>query len=291
MKQRTAIVTDTNSGILTEEAAALGIYVVPMPVIVDDETYFEGVTITYDEFFQRLRDGASVSSSQPAPGDLMEIWDKALEDHDAVIHMPMSSGLSASYESAAALAAAEYPGRVYVVNNRRIAVTLRPAALQAKRMADDGVPAAEIARVMERDGLDASIYVTVNTLELLKKSGRVTAAGAAIGTVLNIKPVLQIQGGKLDAYKKVRGMKAAMDTMIQGIKTDRETRFAGRPVEIRATWSGAEEAGETWRLAVAEAFPDVTVEKAPLPISISCHVAEGALGVGIIPLVPMEGVE
>ena len=209
MDKKIAILTDTNSGITPEQAVRYGIYLVSMPVIIDDETYFENESISQDEFFQRLREDACVSTSQPAPGVLMDCWEGLLERYDEIIYLPMSSGLSGSCQTAAMLAE-EYDGSVHVVDNHRISVTLRQSALEAKHLADQGKTVQEIVAHLEQDGLEASIYVAVNTLEYLKKSGRVTAAGAAIGTILNLKPVLQIQGGKLDAYRKARGMRQAM---------------------------------------------------------------------------------
>ena len=209
MDKKIAILTDTNSGITPEQAVRYGIYLVSMPVIIDDETYFENESISQDEFFQRLREDACVSTSQPAPGVLMDCWEGLLERYDEIIYLPMSSGLSGSCQTAAMLAE-EYDGSVHVVDNHRISVTLRQSALEAKHLADQGKTVQEIVAHLEQDGLEASIYVAVNTLEYLKKSGRVTAAGAAIGPILQLKPVLQIQGGKLDAYRKARGMRQAM---------------------------------------------------------------------------------
>ena len=279
MKEKIAIVTDTNSGLSPEQAAAYGVYLIPMPVIVDDEIYFENESLSQEEFFQRLRQGASVSTSQPAPGAVTDCWEGLLEQFEEIVYLPMSSGLSGSCQTAAALAE-EYGGRVQVVDNHRISITLRQSALEAKALAGQGKSAREIRAALEKEGLEASIYVAVNTLEYLKKSGRVTAAGAAIGTLLNIKPVLQIQGGKLDAYKKVRGMHAAMEAMIDGLKQDRDGRFAGQKVTIRAAYSGDARAGAIWQAELQKAFPEMHIGLDPLPISISCHTGEGAVGVG-----------
>ena len=281
MDETIAILTDTNSGITPDQAARYGIYLVSMPVIIDEETYFENESISQDEFFQRLREGACVSTSQPAPGVLMDCWEGLLERYEEIVYLPMSSGLSGGCQTAAMLAA-EYGGSVHVVDNHRISVTLRQSVLEAKHLASQGKTAQEIAAYLEQDGLEASIYVAVNTLEYLKKSGRVTAAGAAIGTILNIKPVLQIQGGKLDAYKKARGMSAAMQSMIDGLKQDQVGRFAGQKLTIRAAYSGDAEAGAAWQAELQKAFPEMTIGLDPLPISICCHTGEGALGVGMM---------
>ena len=281
MKNKIAILTDTNSGLSPEQAGAHGVELVPMPVMLNGETFFEHQTITQEDFFIRLGQGASVQTSQPAPYTLLKVWERLLENYEQVIYIPMSSGLSGSYETAAAMAQ-EYKGRVYPVNNRRISVTLRQSVLEARYFADLGKSAEEIVRYLEKDGLNSSIYLAVNTLEYLKRSGRVTPAGAAIGTVLNIKPVLQIQGGKLDAFRKVRGMHAAMHEIIEALKLDRETRFADQKVTIRAAYSGNPENGEAWRNELQAAFPDLLIGKDPLPLSIACHTGDGALGVGIM---------
>lgn len=281
MKENIAIVTDTNSGISAEQAEAYGVHLVAMPVIVDNETYYENVSINQEEFFKRLKQGASVSTSQPAPGDLLQTWETLLERYEEVIYLPMSSGLSGSCESATMLAK-EYGGRIHVVDNHRISVTLRQSVLEAKYMLSQGKRAGEIVQYLERDGLEASIYIAVNTLEYLKQSGRVTTAGAAIGTILNIKPVLQIQGGKLDAYRKARGMKSAMDAMIAGLEHDKNVRFAGQKMMIRAAYSGDFQNGVRWLETLQKAFPELRIEIDPLPISIACHIGDGALGVGIM---------
>lgn len=281
MRERIAIVTDTNSGISSQEAKEWGIYLVPMPVIVNGESYFENVSISQEDFFHELSGGASVSTSQPAPAQLMELWEELLESYETLIYLPMSSGLSGGTGTASAMAE-EYDGRVYVVDNHRISVTLRQSVLEARHMASRGNSAQEIARNLEADGLNSVIYVSVNTLELLKKSGRVTAAGAAVATVLNLKPVLQIQGGKLDAFCRTRGMKSAMREMIAGLSIDREHRFDGQRIMIRAAYSGSRATGEEWKATLQQAFPDLEIGLDPLPISIACHVGEGALGVGMM---------
>ena len=281
MEEKIAIVTDTNSGISAKQAEAYGVHLVAMPVIVDNETYYENVSIDQEEFFKRLKQGASVGTSQPAPGDLLRLWESLLERYEEIIYLPMSSGLSGSCESAMMLAQ-EYDGRIHVVDNHRISVTLRQSVLEAKYMASQGKGASEIVQYLEKDGLEASIYVAVNTLEYLKQSGRVTAAGAAVGTILNIKPVLQIQGGKLDAYRKARGMKSAMDAMIAGLEHDKKVRFAGQKMMIRAAYSGDAQNSRRWQETLQNAFPELRIEIDPLPISIACHIGDGALGVGMM---------
>lgn len=277
---KTAIMTDTNSGITPEVAKENGILLLKMPFISDGKEYTEYGKMSYNEFFEVLASGAEVSTSQPSPASLMDAWNEALKIYDSVVYFPMSSGLSGTCETAKAFAA-DYDGRVFVVDNKRISVTLCSSVFNALKLADKGVSAKEIAKIAEEEASEQSIYVSVNTLEHLKKSGRVTAAGAAIGTLLGIKPVLQIQGGRLDAYKKVRGMNAAMNAMLDGIENDRSTRFAGKNVEIRAAYSGDLEIGKEWQAQVRERFPDLEIGLDALPISISCHVGAGALGIGI----------
>lgn len=281
MSKKVAIVSDTNCGITLDEAKELGIYLITMPFTVDGEENFEYKTMNHAQFFEKLRAGAEVSTSMPSPADLMDLWDRLLEEYDEVVHIPMSSGLSGSCQAAMGFAA-EYDGKVEVVDNKRISVIMKQSILEARYMTQKGICAKEIKEYLEKDALNASIYVAVDTLEYLKKSGRVTAAGAAIGSVLSIKPVLQIQGGKLDAYKKVRGMNQATKAMFDGIKSDLETRFAGKEVVIRAAYSGSEEVKDAWETALKEAFPETEIEIDLLPISICCHTGEGAMGIGIM---------
>lgn len=276
-----AVITDTNSGMTQEEADVRGVSLVPMPFIVDGKEYFEGVDCTYAQFFEMLAAGGDVSTSQPAPDAVTSLWDKLLADHDQIIYIPMSSALSSSCATAKALAA-EYDGKVFVVDNKRISITQRESVLDALHMAQLGMDAAQICETLEKNAFHASIYLAVNTLALLKKSGRVTAAGAAIASVLGIKPVLQIQGEKLDAFAKVRGMANAEKTMLEAIKKDLEERFAGSNMKIMTAYSGAPEIGEEWLKTVREYFGDGSIEQFPLPISICCHVAAGVKAIGIV---------
>ena len=217
--RKIAVATDSNSGITQAQAKQMGIRVLPMLFFINEELFFEDITLTQAEFYQRLAEDADISTSQPAPADVMELWDGLLQEYEHVIYIPMSSGLSASCETAVAMAADEpYAGRVHVVDNQRISITQRQAVLDALEMADRGLSAGEIVQVLMREKLQSSIYITVDTLKYLKKGGRVTPAGAALGAVLNIKPVLQIQGEKLDAFAKVRGMKAARLKMLDAME-------------------------------------------------------------------------
>lgn len=275
---RTAIVADTNSGILPEEAARMGISLIPMPFLIDGKEYREGEDCTPAFFFERLAAGAEVATSQPGPGDVTELWERLLEENDAILHFPMSASLSGSCQTAKALAL-DYPGRVFVVDNRRISVTLLESVRNAQRLLSAGHSAEEVHRILEERGGESSIYIAVNTLEYLKKGGRVTAAGAAMGTLLNLKPVLQIQGGKLDAYKKCRGMAAACDAMLQAMARDLTERFPEREMRLFAVYSGDRGTGEAWLAQVREAFPEREVELAALPLSICCHIGSGALAI------------
>lgn len=278
--KKIAIMTDTNSGILPPVAKEKGIYLLQMPFFVDGEEFLEYGSMEYSEFFERLAAGATVSTSQPSPAALCEMWDKCLIDYDEVVYFPMSSGLSGTCQTAKMLSD-EYEGRVFVVDNKRISVTLKAAVFDALKLANEGFSGKEIAAKAEEKALDASVYIAVNTLEYLKKGGRITPAGAAIGSLLGIKPVLQIQGEKLDAYKKVRGMPAAFDTMLDAVETDLNNRFSGKKVKITAAYSGFLSNGEKWREKITERFPDYEIELDALPVSISCHVGPGALGIGI----------
>lgn len=283
---KTAVMTDSNSGIKPEEGKKLGIFSLPMPVIIDGEVYFEGKDITQEQFYGDMIAGKNITSSQPSPGDVLDMWDEILNSgYDQVVYVPMSSGLSASCHAATQLAE-DYDGRVQVVDDHRISVTMRQSVLEAKWMADNGASALEIKEKLEADAYKSSIYIAVDTLEYLKKGGRVTAAGAAIGAVLNIKPVLTIQGEKLDAFAKVRGMKKAEIKMLDSVEEDLKNRFADVDkskirIGVAGTFLNEEDAKE-WYEMVKERFGDIEdVYYDPLSFSIGCHVGPNAIGVGI----------
>lgn len=283
---KTAVMTDTNSGITKEEAEALGIFLIPMPVIIDGRVGYEGIDLTQEVFYESLNGGKDVTTSQPSPGDVLAMWDEILDmGYDELVHIPMSSGLSNSCETAIGLAL-DYGGRVEVVDNHRISVPMRESVLEAKKLADSGAPAKKIKEDLEARAYEASIYIAVDTLEYLKKGGRVTAAGAALGAVLNIKPVLTIQGDKLDAFAKVRGMKKAKCVMIEALKRDMDTRFKDvdkRQIRLAAAGAGlSPEEAEGWRSALEEAFPGMDVYYNPLSLSIGSHTGPGAAGVGVV---------
>ncbi len=276
-----AIITDTNSGILAHEAAELGIHLLPMPFSIDGQLYLEGINLSAQDFYRLQEQGANIMTSQPSPDSVTSLWDELLATHDAVIHIPMSSALSNSYSTACALSA-EYDGKVLVADLRRISISQRMAVADAVALVKQGLDAKQVVEILEQNALEASIYLAPSTLSYLKKGGRITPAAAAIGTVLNIKPVLQIQGGPVDSFKKVRGMRQAIDTMLQAIDTDRKTRFARKNAKVCVAYSGAPEIGEEWRQQVQAYFPDQTVECAALSLSIACHTGPGALGIGCI---------
>lgn len=282
--QKTAIMTDSNCGMLPETGKAMGIAVVPMPVIIDGNTYFEGVDITPEEFYRMQEEGAEITSSLPSPGSVMDLWAELLKTHDEVVYIPMSSGLSNTCASAVMLAE-DYDGRVYVVDNHRISVTQMQAVLDAVQMAESGMNGAEIKERLEAEALDASIYITVDTLEYLKKGGRVTPAGAAIGSMLNIKPVLTIAGDKLDAFAKVRGMKAAFRTMCKALQKDLQGRLKelyenGEIIIGIANTVMPKEELEQWKTELQKAFPEEEILHGVLNLSIGCHVGPGAIGIG-----------
>lgn len=289
MSKKTAIVTDSNSGITQAQAKELGVFVLPMPFFINEELFFEDISLSQEEFYQKLLEDADISTSQPSPGEVMDLWDKILEEYEELVHIPMSSGLSKACETAMMLAR-DYEGRVHVVDNQRISVTQRMSVMDAMELAEKGVSGAEIKKVLEDMKLESSIYITLETLKYLKKGGRVTPAAAAIGTVLNIKPVLQIQGEKLDAYAKVRGFAQGKRTMLDAIRKDVEGRFSATPVEqlhFAVAYSGARtEEVDRWIEEVAEAFPGAKIQFAdPLSLSVSCHIGAGALAVTVtVPL-------
>ena len=274
-----AIVTDSNSGIYPEEAKQMGVWVVPMPVNIDGTEYLETVDLERDFFFRKQEEGASITTSQPSPGLLTELWDELLETHDGILYIPMTSGLSSSWATAVALAD-DYDGKVRVPDAKRISVPMWQVVQDALTLVNKGLSLDEVADRIEANALESSIYVSPTTLTYLKKGGRITPAAAAIGTVLNIKPVLQIQGGGVDAYAKVRGMRQAVFKMFDALDKDIETRFAGKKVHIFAAYSGDPEMGKTWKSVVQDRYPDAEVRCDPLALCICVHTGPGAVGVG-----------
>ena len=276
-----AIATDSNSGITQKEAKELGIRVLPMPFYINGKLLFEDITLTQEEFYRRLEEDADISTSQPSPGDVIDLWDELLEEYDEIIHIPMSSGLSSSCETAQGLAK-DYDGRVHVIDNQRISISQRQSVLDAIEMKEKGMSAQEIDDVLMKEKLEASIYITVDTLKYLKKGGRVTPAAAAIGTVLNLKPVLQIQGEKLDSYAKVRGWKAAKKTMLDAAQKDLEGRFKGKEVYSQAAYTCSDEEALAWKAEIEERFPGHDIHMDRLSLSVSCHIGAGSRAVACI---------
>lgn len=281
-----AIATDTNSGITAMEGEKLGVYILAMPVNLEETIHYEGIDITSEQLYDAMREHRDVFTSQPSPGQLMELWDGILaKGYDEIVYIPMSSGLSGSCQSAA-LFAQDYDGKVQVVDNHRISVTQRESVVSALRLAEQGHDAGQIKDFLEKHAYDASIYITVDSMEYLKKGGRVTPAAATLATVLNLKPVLTIQGDKLDAFAKVRGMKLAESKMIEAIHHDREARFKDIPesrllIETAGTLE-SEELAEHWRQQVQAEFPFARVSYANLPCSIACHVGMNSVAAVIM---------
>ena len=276
---KTAIVTDSNSGITQAQGAQLGIRVLPMPFYINDVLYFEDLTLSQEDFYRHLEEGADVKTTQPAPGDVTALWDEVLRDYDELVYLPMSSGLSSSCDTAIMLAQ-DYSGKVEVVNNQRISATLRHAVLDAIALARAGKSAREIRELLEAVKFESDIYITVDTLKYLKKGGRLTPAAAAIGTVLNLKPVLRIKGEKLDAFAKTRGWKAAkktmLDTIQEVIRRDFPECRGPEDLYLDAVYSGAREDALDWLEEVQAAFPGWPVQLEPLSLSVSCHIGPGA---------------
>ena len=280
--RKVAVMTDSNSGITQDQGRELGVYVLPMPFYINDVMYLEGITLTQEEFYRRLQQDEPISTSQPSPAEVCGLWDNLLKEYDEVVHIPMSSGLSASCETAMGLAR-NYDGKVQVVDNQRISVTQRQSVLDAVNLAKAGRTAAEIKKVLEDEKMESSIYITLETLKYLKKGGRITPAAAAIGTVLNLKPVLQIQGEKLDAYAKVRGKKQAKRVMIKAVQEDLEKRFAkyvkSGEMCLAMAYTGNLEEAEEFKKEVQQAFPGYDIHMDPLSLSVACHIGHGALAV------------
>lgn len=281
MAKKIAVITDSNSGITQSQAKEYGLYVLPMPFMIDDETFYEDITLTQDAFYERMAGGADVITSQPSPDSILQLWDEVLKEYDEIVHIPMSSGLSGSCQSAMMLAE-DYEGRVQVVNNQRISVTQRQSALDALALIKSGMDAAAVRQFLEEDKFNSSIYIMLDTLYYLKKGGRITPAAAALGTILRLKPVLQIQGDKLDAFAKARTVSQGKSIMINAIRGDMEKRFGGAAADniwLQVAYTYDLAAAEQLKKEVMEAFPGFDVHMDPLSLSVACHIGPGALAV------------
>lgn len=278
---KVAVMTDSNSGFTQQQAKEAGIYVLPMPFFINGELYFEDIDLTQEQFYEKLEGNAEISTSMPAVGDVTDTWEKLLKEYDEVVHIPMSSGLSSSCEAAVALAQ-DYDGRVQVVNNQRISLTQKQSVLDAKTMAEQGKSAKEIREYLEETKFDSSIYIMLDTLYYLKKGGRITPAAAALGTLLRLKPVLQIQGEKLDAFAKARTVRQGKGIMIEAIRNDFAKRFQdpeGKQMWIGVAHSKNLEAAMEFREEILQVFPNHQIRIDPLSLSVSCHIGPGSLAV------------
>ena len=275
------IVTDSNSGITQKEAEKLGIFVLPMPFLIDGEEYFEDINLTQAEFYEHLKSNANVLTSQPAIGNVTEFWNKLLTDDSELVHIPMSSGLSESCHTAEALAK-NYGGRAQVVDNQRISITQKQSVYDALKLANEGKSAAEIKEILLKTKFDSSIYIALDTLKYLKKGGRLTPAAALIGTLLGIRPVLQIQGDKLDAFKKVKTVRKAKEVMIAALDSDLKNRFteyaANGEMQISVAHTANEAEAKLFAEELQATFRNVPVKFIdPLSLSVSCHIGPGSL--------------
>ena len=276
-----AVVTDSNSGITQAQAKEMGVAVLPMPFMIDGETYYEDITLTREQFYQRLKDNADIATSQPTPDSILKMWDKLLKEYDQIIHIPMSSGLSGSCSTAMMLAGEdEYEGKVFVVDNRRISVTQYQSVKDAQMLAAMGMDGTQIKKRLEETAADSVIFITVDTLKYLKKGGRITPAAAALGTLLRIKPVLIILGEKLDSFAKARTMKQAKTLMMNAIQKELDERLHDsecKDCHLAIAHSDNEEAALEFKKEVEERFPDADIYLAPLSLSIACHIGPGSL--------------
>ncbi len=279
---KVGIITDSNSGITQAQARELGISVLPMPFMINDETFFEEITLSRKEFYEKLGENANISTSQPSPESVLKLWDELLEEYDELVHIPMSSGLSGSCQTAYMLSQ-DYEGKVQVVNNQRISVTQRQSVLDAIELAKQGKSANEIKDILEADKFNSSIYIMIDTLYYLKKGGRITPAAAALGTLLRLKPVLQIQGDKLDAFAKARTVNQAKSIMINAIRNDIENRFGGVSADnqmyLQIAHTENEEAANILKEELQKEFPDYPIYVDHLSLSVSCHIGPGALAI------------
>ena len=275
-----AIMTDSNSGITQDESKELGVYVLPMPFYIDGKMYYEDIDLTQEEFYEKLKQDCEIKTSMPLV-DVTDRWEELLKEYDEIVYIPMSSGLSSSCETAYMLSQ-DYDGRVQVVNNQRISVTQRQSVMDAKQLSEQGKSAAEIKQILEDVKSESSIYIMLDTLYYLKKGGRITPAAAALGTLLKLKPVLQIQGDKLDAFAKARTAKQGKNIMIETMKKDFEERFEspdGKKMHLEIAYSDDKEAAEAFKEEVQKAFPDNEIVMNPLSLSVSCHIGPGAIAI------------
>ena len=278
---RVVVVTDSNSGITQAEAKELDVVVMPMPFYINEEMFYEDIDLTQEQFYAKLAEGGDIKTSMPLVGDVTDKWDELLKEYDEIVYIPMSSGLSSSCETAYMLSQ-DYDGKVQVVNNQRISVTMRQSVLDAKAMADSGKTAGEIKDILEDEKFNSSIYIMVDTLTYLKKGGRITPAAAALGALLKLKPVLQIQGEKLDAFAKARTVKQAKNIMIEAMKSDFQKRFDspdGTKMNLEIAYTFDKEDAEAFKAEVQEAFPNNEIVMNPLSLSVSCHIGPGALAI------------
>ena len=276
-----AIMTDSNSGITQDESKELGVYVLPMPFYIDGKMYYEDIDLSQEQFYEKLKQDCEIKTSMPLVGDVTDKWEELLKEYDEIVYIPMSSGLSSSCETAYMLSQ-DYEGKVQVVNNQRISVTQRQSVMDAKQLAEQGKSAAEIKQILEEVKLESSIYIMLDTLYYLKKGGRITPAAAALGTLLKLKPVLQIQGDKLDAFAKARTAKQGKNIMIETMKKDFEERFQspdGKKMHLEIAYSDDKEAAEAFKEEVQKAFPDNEIVMNPLSLSVSCHIGPGAIAI------------
>lgn len=279
MAKKIAIVTDSNSGITQAQAKEMGLHVLPMPFMINNETFYEDITLTQEEFYRRLAEGANVVTSQPTPDSVMKLWDGLLQDYDEIVHIPMSSGLSGSCQSAVMLSE-DYDGKVQVVNNQRISVTQRQSALDALMLAGRGMDAKQIKEFLEEDKFNSSIYIMLDTLYYLKKGGRITPAAAALGTILKLKPVLQIQGDKLDAFAKARTVSQGKSIMVNAIRGDMEKRFGGATgdnIWLQIAYTYDVDTAMQFKEEVQSHFPGFDIHVDPLSLSVACHIGPGSL--------------
>lgn len=286
---KVAILTDSNSGITQAQSKELGVKVIPMPFFIDGEQYFEDINLTQEEFYEKLQQDADISTSQPSIGEIQDAFDELLKEYDELVYIPMSSGLSGTCQTAT-MVADDYDGKVQVVNNQRISVTMRQSVLDAKELAKRGKSAAEIKEILEKHKMESSIYITLDTLKYLKKGGRITPAAAAIGTMLKLNPVLQIQGEKLDAFVKARGKASAKKIMLKAMQDDLDTRFAeftkDGKMHMEVAYSGNPEEAEEWAALVKETFPQFDFHMDPLSLSVACHIGHGALAIATSAYLP-----